>query len=486
MNNPKLSVPGIWGDDLHFGDDHGPERSLWLQEALPGERDQPALEGELDADFCVVGGGYTGLWAALRLKELEPSADVVLVEADICGGGPSGRNGGFMDPWWAKFFPLAALCGEEEALRLCRMSVVAIDEIDDFCREHDIDAHIRRDGGVWVAANQAGNGSWRPLMEGLERRGVRIFREVEGAELAGLTGTDAYLAGAVDLEQATVQPALLARGLRRVAIESGVRVFEHSPVTGLRRGERPVVTTAAGRVNAGSVLLAMGPWLGQVHELRNGFATIATDMVATEPAPDRLAEIGLTSGIGISDSRAMINYYRTTLDGRIAWGKGGGGVGYGGRVGRRLHGVSPRPEMIAASLRLHYPHLADLRITHSWTGPVDRTVTGLPYFSQLGGERHVFYGGGYSGNGVVPSLLGGRILASLALGLADEYSSAGLVRDPAGSFPPEPARWLGGQLVRRAVAQIERIEDRGERPGRLLQAVASLAPPSTSDPGSGE
>lgn len=486
MISPKLSAPGIWGDDLNFGGEPAPERSLWLQEALVGEHDQPSLEGDLRTDFCVVGGGYTGLWAALRLKELEPSAEVALVEADICGGGPSGRNGGFMDPWWAKFFPLAALCGEEEALRLCRMSVRAIDEIEKFCREHGIDAHIRRDGGVWVAANAAGDGSWRPLMDGLERRGVSVFREVAGQELAAMTGTDAYLAGALDLEQATVQPALLARGLRRVAIESGVQVFERSPVARLRRGARPGIETAKGSVSAGGVLLAMGPWLGQVHELRNGFATIATDMVATEPAPDRLAEIGLTSGIGISDSRAMINYYRTTLDGRIAWGKGGGGVGFGGRVGPRLHGSSPRSRMIVASLRQHYPHLADLRITHSWTGPVDRTVTGLPFFSRLGGEPAVFYGGGYSGNGVVPSLIGGRILASLALGRDDEHSSAGLVRDPAGSFPPEPARWVGGQLVRRAIGRIERIEDRGERPGRLLRAVASLAPPSTSDPGSGE
>lgn len=477
-------MPGIWGDDLAFGS-IPPERSLWLQEALAGETDQPRLEGELEADFCVVGGGYTGLWAALRLKELEPSAVVALLEADICGGGPSGRNGGFMDPWWAKFFPLAALCGNDEALRLCRMSSVAIDEIETFCEEHGIDAHIRRDGGVWVAANEAGNGSWRPLMEGLERRGVDIFREVEGAELRAMTGTDAYIAGAFDAEQATVQPALLARGMRRVAVDAGVLVFENSAVTRLRRGGRPVVETAAGRVASDRLLLAMGPWLGQVHELRNGFATIATDMVATEPAPDRLEQIGLTSGIGISDSRAMINYYRTTLDGRIAWGKGGGGVGFGGRVGRRLHGASTRPGMIVDSLRGHYPSLADLRITHSWTGPVDRTVTGLPFFSRLGGERNVFYGGGYSGNGVVPSLIGGRILASLALGLEDEYSSAGLVRDPAGSFPPEPARWIGGQVVRRAIERIEGIEDRGESPGRVLRAVASLAPPSTSDPGTG-
>lgn len=483
MTGRRISIPGIWGDDLHYGGGHPPERSLWLQEALIGESDLLRLEGDRRADFCIVGGGYTGLWAALRIKELEPSAEVVLVEGDVCGGGPSGRNGGFMDPWWSKYFPLEALCGREEALRLCRMSATAIDEIDGFCRENGIDAHIRRDGGVWVAATESGNGSWEPMVAGLRERGVDVFSEVSAAELVPMTGTDAYLAGIFDSEQATVQPALLARGLRRVALERGVRIFENSPVRKIRRGATPVVTTDAGRVVADSVILAMGSWLGQVHELRNSFATIATDMIATEPAPERLAEIGLTSGIGISDSRAMINYYRTTMDGRIAWGKGGNGVGFGGRIGKRFQGGSSSSELVVASFRHHYPHLADLRITNSWSGPVDRTVNGLPGFAALGGERRIFYGGGYSGNGVAPSLIGGRILASLALGLDDEYSSAGLVRDPAGSFPPEPIRWVGGQVVRRAVSRIEAIEDRGDSPGRLLRSVAAMAPPSTSDPG---
>lgn len=483
ISGRRLSLPGIWGDDLHYDVHLPPERSLWLQEALVGETDLPPLEGEIKADFCVVGGGYTGLWAALRVKELEPSADVVLLEGDICGGGPSGRNGGFMDPWWSKYFPLEALCGRDEAIRLCRMSAVAIDEIDDFCRENGIEAHIRRDGGVWVAATESGNGSWAPLVSGLLERGIDVFSEVAGADLKAMTGTDVYLGGIYDAEQATVQPALLARGLRRVAVERGIRIHEHSPVREIRRGKDPSVLTSSGRVSAGALILATGPWLGQIHELRQSFATIATDMIATEPAPDRLADIGLDSGIGISDSRAMINYYRTTLDGRIAWGKGGNGVGYAGRIGDRFQGKSRCAALVAASFRLHYPQLADLRITDSWTGPVDRTVNGLPSFASLGNERKIFYGGGYSGNGVAPSLIGGRILASLALGLDDEYSSAGLVRDTAGKFPLEPARWTGGQVVRRAISRIETLEDRGRKPGRTLQALASLAPPSTSDPG---
>src|SRR5205823_10159891 len=116
-------------------------RSLWLEEALAGAEDAPRLEGEERADICVAGGGYTGLWTALRLKELDPSLDVALVEADVCGGGASGRNGGFVLTWWAKFGTLKKVCGGEEAVRLAAASADAVDGIGAFCAANGIDAH---------------------------------------------------------------------------------------------------------------------------------------------------------------------------------------------------------------------------------------------------------------------------------------------------------------------------------------------------------
>lgn len=478
----RLAIPGIHGDDLHFGAGVPPERSLWLQEALAGEHDQPALQGPARADVCIVGGGYTGLWTALRLKELEPGLEVTVVEADICGGGPSGRNGGFMDPWSVKFFALAELCGTEEALRLCRMSSDAIEAVDAFCQENSIDAHIRRKGGVWTAATPDGVGSWRSTVETLSSHGHDSFREVNTGELRDLTGTDVYLAGVFDSEQATVQPALLARGMRRVALDRGITIYEHSPITRLDRSPRATVHTADGSVTTERVVLAMGAWLGQIHELRNHFAVVATDMVATEPIPELLGHSGLAQGVGISDSRVMINYYRSTHDGRIAWGKGGVGLAYGARVGRSLHGVSPRPQVIVDSLKRHYPDLADVRITHSWTGPVDRSIMGVPFFARLPGHHNIVYGGGYSGNGVVPSYVGGHILASLTLDRDDEHSQAGLVRHPFGDFPPEPARYIGGLLVRSALDRVEQAHDQGRPPSRVAMALQKLAPPGPSEP----
>src|SRR5215471_10202940 len=124
-------------------------RSHWLDEALAAEGEEaaaPRLEGDERADVCIVGGGYTGLWTALRLKEHDPGLDVVLVEADICGGGPSGRNGGFVLSLWAKFGTLRKLLGADEALRLAHASTEAIAGIGAFCKEHGVDADFRHDG----------------------------------------------------------------------------------------------------------------------------------------------------------------------------------------------------------------------------------------------------------------------------------------------------------------------------------------------------
>lgn len=459
-----------------------PERSLWLQEALEGERDEPSLHGEERADVCIIGGGYTGLYTALRVKELEPAADIVVVEADICGGGPSGRNGGFMDAWWLKYFALRGLCGSDEALRLGRLASEAIDGIERLCQAHGIDAHIRREGFVGIASNRSQLGTWRTTIDALAGHGISPFEELDANQARELSGSPRALAGIFEAECATVHPARLARGLRRVALAQGVRIYENSPVTAIDRAEPPAVSTAHGRVRADAVVLAMGPWLLQVFELRNAFAAIGTDMVATERMPDRIKEIGrLASGMGMADARMLVNYYRSTVDGRIAWGKSGGGVGFGGRIGERLHGPSPRPAYVVGGLRSLYPELADVRIVSSWTGPVDRSVAGVPFFSRLPGTRSIVYGGGYSGNGVVPSFLGGRILAALALDREDEYSASGIVRPPAGVFPPEPVRYLGAGIVRRAVARRERALDAERRPSAMTTMLSRLAPPGPSE-----
>ncbi|MGH3042246.1 MAG: NAD(P)/FAD-dependent oxidoreductase, partial [Gaiellaceae bacterium] len=308
-------------------------RSLWLQEALAAEDrvgSQELVEA-IRADVCVVGGGYTGLWTALRIAELEPACSVVLVEADICGGGPSGRNGGFALSWWPKIETLIKRVGEEEAFRLVRASVDAVDELGAFCEREGIDVHYRRGGWLWTATSPAQLGSWEGAVAAAARAGEQPFELLSAEEVQRRTGSPVHLGAAYEAGAATVHPALLARGLRRVALEKGVRIFERSPMVELDR-ERGIVRTPSGSAQAGAVVLATGAWLAGVPELKRAVVAVASDMVATAPMPERLEEAGWTGGESISNCRLMVHYYRTTTDGRIAFGQGGHRHVYNGRV----------------------------------------------------------------------------------------------------------------------------------------------------------
>jgi glycine/D-amino acid oxidase-like deaminating enzyme len=198
--------------------------------------------------------------------------------------------------------------------------------------------------------------------------------------------------------------------------------------------------------------------------------------------PERLDEIGWRDGMTISDGRMLVHYYRTTRDGRIVFGKGGmnGSLPYGGNVGTKLDGPSPLGEDIGKWLSWTYPELGAVRISGTWMGPIDRSRSGLPYFGALEGQPNVFYAVGYSGNGVGPSHLGGKILASLVLEKNDEWSNCGLVRPLGRDFPPEPIRYFGGQLVRRAIARTDAAADAGRRSGPLTRYLAGFAPAGLS------
>ena len=458
---------------LGDADHQGPRRSSWwLREAIPLTESQ-RLEGEVTADVCVVGGGYTGLWTAVRLKELDPSLSIVLIEADMCGCGASGRNGGFAMTLWHQFLALESVCGADEAVRLAHLSADAVREIGTFCAEHRIAVDYRQDGWYWTATNRFQLGAWEETVRAVSRYGYEPFAPIEPDVLAHSTGSRAHLAGVFERVSATLQPALLARGLLRVVGEHGVRVFERSPMTKLERSAEPVVHLPRGRVRAQRVVIAMNAWASRLRELQRAFVVMSSDVVITEPVPDVLERIGWTDGSSITDSRLMVHYYRTTLDGRIAFGKGGGRLAYGSRIGHGFTGPSPIAKEITAELRATYAALQGAPIAASWTGPIDRTFDGLPFFMNLG--PNVVCAAGYSGNGVATSVLGGRILASMALGLADDWARCGLVRTPP-PFPPEPIRYLGGRVVRRAVARKESAQGAGRRPGRLDIALSRLAP----------
>ncbi|MBA3337897.1 MAG: FAD-dependent oxidoreductase [Chloroflexia bacterium] len=458
----------------------GVRRALWWDDVRAAEPDldiapPEPLTGEHQADVCIIGGGYTGLWTALRIKDLQPELDLLLIDANLCGSGASGRNGGFVLSWWPKLATLVKLCGEAEALRLAFAAAEAVDAIGAFCQHHAIDAHYRKSGWLWTATTPFHDGAWDQAINVCEQYGVDAFVRLPPAEITARTGSATHIAGVYEPGAATVQPALLARGLRRVALAQGVRIHERTPMVKLERSARPVVRTPHATIVAGRVLLAMNAWAAAFPELRRAIVPISSDMIATAPIPDRLERIGWTGGEAITDARMMVHYYRTTRDGRIALGQGGGALGYLGRIGATFDGPG-RAKHVSESFRRLYPALADAPITHQWSGAVDRSELGTLVCGHLGGHPAISYAAGFSGNGVGPSRVAAAILASLALDLDDEWANTPLAKGPVSKFPPEPVRFFGGLLVRAAISRKERTEEKGRAATPLVRRVAGFAP----------
>ena len=453
-------------------------RPFWLEQALALENEAPcdALAGETRAQVCIVGGGYTGLWTAIMLKEQSPELDVVLIEADICGAGASGRNGGCALSWSAKYFTLERLFGVEEAVRLVKASEQSIYAIGAFCKQYGVDADYRLDGTLYTATNQAQVGSTDSVIAALARQSINSFSKLPVEDLQRRAGSALHREGWFSPAAASVQPGKLVRGLRRVALQLGVRIYESTPMTGLEEGVPALIRTPAGSIRADRVVLAMNAWMARAFpQFERSVAIVSSDMLITEPRPDLLQEIGLTSGVTVLDSRIFVHYYHNTPDGRIMLGKGGNTFAYGGRMLPVFDQPSPYAGLLSKSLEQFFPAFAGVGVEATWNGPSDRSVTGLPFFGQMSSHGNVFYGFGYSGSGVGPCHMGGQILASLVQGLANDWTRSPLVNGPLGYFPPEPIRYLGSLMVRNAIRRKERAEDHGHRPRHLDVRLARFA-----------
>jgi len=479
----------------------GGRRSWWLREALAAEtpalRDAatPPFAGRARADIAILGGGYTGLWAALRLTELAPGARIVLLERDVCGGGASGRNGGFVTGWWDELPALVERHGPAEGLRLARAVGDAVGEVGAWAAANGVDAWYRREGFVAVSAAPAQDDAWREAVALCERLGVGDeYVAMTADEVRGRVVSPVFRAGVFMRDGATVQPARLARGLRWAALEHGVVIHEGTSVlpvgdsdrAGLAGGEgggvaiRTSSAAGDGSLAADQVIVALNAWAAAWPAFGRRLVTWSSYIVLTEPIPDRLAEIGWTGGEGVVDARFTLHYARTTPDGRIALGGGGGRAGFGGRIGRAFTHDAGSAERAAAGLRRWFPSLAGVRIEDAWGGPIDITADHLPFVATSRGGR-VHAGLGFSGNGVGPSLVVGRALAALAAASAlgtraadDPWGSLPIVGATPRAFPPEPLRYLGARVVREAIVRRELAEEAGRRPGRVVAALSRL------------
>jgi glycine/D-amino acid oxidase-like deaminating enzyme len=453
-------------------------RSWWLEEALGrpefAEPPAPPLDREIGTDVVILGGGYTGMWTAWFVKQLEPEADVVILEQDICGGGPSGRNGGFVNSFWGYVDEAVDLFGDRRGIELCLACEAAAKDIGRFCAENDVDAWYTPGGDLGIATSPAQEGRWRETVETAVRLGFadRLV-ELDAAAVADRVRSPIFGSAMNTTDAATVQPARLARGLRRALMERGVRIYEQSPVRRFRGRSPAVAETPNGSVAAGRAVIALNAWGASWPVFSRAIAVRGTYMVVSAPAPDELEQIGWTSGVALWDFRSAVNYLRTTADGRIAFGTGGMQPGFARTIGPRFRYDERYVAVVAEQFRRWFPSFANVPLEAGWGGPIDVSGTHLPFFGTLPGGA-VHYGFGYTGNGVGPSHLGGRILARLALGIEDDDTRLPVVDMEPKRFPREPLKSLGVRVVNGAILRKDAAEDAGAEPAALTSFLAHL------------
>lgn len=412
-------------DLLTANDTLGAYPPSWYAASTPLPRPRPALTGAIEADVCVIGGGYTGLSAALHLAEA--GFDVVLLEASRIGSGASGRNGGQVhsgqrrDQDW-----LEARLGRGVARSLWDLAEEAKALIRDLVARHAIDCDLR--AGIVAAAHRAAYvPEYHATAEKLAREyGYGLVAPLDAGEMRDLLGTEAYFGGSIDRGAAHLQPLAFALGLARAAQTAGVTVFETSRVIDIGSGERPQVRTAQGAVRARFAVLATNGYVGELAPaVAARVMPINNFVVATAP----LDPVPLAEDVAVADSRFVVNYYRLSADRRLIF---GGGESYGWRFPRDISALV-RPRLAAI-----YPGLADVALDHAWGGTLAITVNRMPAFQRL--APNVLSAAGYSGQGVAIATLAGKLIAEALAGDAGRFDVFARIPQPA--FPGGSAlRW---------------------------------------------
>lgn len=437
-----------------------------------GPEPAPSLRGALTADLVVVGGGFTGLWAAIQALEEDPDRRVVLVEAERCGFGASSRNGGFCDASLTHGLPNGLAQWPDELgdlVRLGRENLAALEATVD---RHGIEADVHRVPELAVATED-----WQvdELVAGLDLHRAHG----DDVELLDRAGVQARVAsptyrGAVlrrnDL--ALVDPARLAWGLRAAAESLGAEVFERSPVTGLGRagGRRgPLeLRTPVGSIRADRVLLATNAYRGPSRRPRRYVIPVYDHVLVTEPlSAGQRDAIGWRHGEGIADSANQFHYYRLTEDGRILFGGYDATYHFGNGLRPELDQRAATHRLLARHLLATFPQLEGIAVTHRWGGPIGTTTRFTATWGAGHGGRSVWVAG-YTGLGVAASRFGARVALDLVDGRSTERTELEMARRRPFPFPPEPLRWAGVTLTRRA---LQRADRRAGRRGPWLRLL---------------
>lgn len=425
--------------------------------------DRPAarapLIGEAQADLVIVGGGFTGLWAALDAQQRYPGWRIVLLEGGRIASGGSGRNGGFMSASLTHGLLNGYDRWPQELPELLRLGHANLDEIEAFIAEHSIDADFQRSGEFQVAVAPHQVAELRSAVELAHRFGEeQQFLDAETIQTQVHSPT--YLAAAADpIGVALMDPAKLAWGLAGVAERAGVVIHERTPVRRLAdRGSSVFVTTESGAIQAPRVLLATNAYPPLLRRIQQYVVPVYDYVLMTEPLTDEQWRIvGWRDGQGIADSGNQFHYYRRTRDGRILWGGFDAMYHFGNGFGPRYEHDDQAYARLAQHFVETFPDLMEtgLRFSHAWGGAIDTCTRFTAFWGQAHGGKTT-YAVGFTGLGTGSSRFAAQTMIDLAVGADTERTRLDMVRSKPLPFPPEPIRSIGIALTTASLQQADR------------------------------
>jgi len=418
----------------------------------------PPLSGDESCELLIVGGGFTGLWAALQARERMPGLDIVLLESTFVGDGASGRNGGIVAKTLTHGDTNADQHFPGEAERIEELGNVNFRELVESLQRYSIDAEFDEAGFMDVATRAYQVESFRKSYEAKKEKGLNVTW-FERDEIQKEINSPTYLAGLHHSDRGgLLDPARLCWELKRVLLDLGVRIFEGTPMLGLETDGSGMKTTCPkGSIRSDKILMATNAFPNPLGAIRRSVIPVWDYQLATEPLSSTQREsIGWKKPYGVDDLDHMFHYYRMTRDHRITWG-GGGSVCYyyGSRTDPGVADPRERFEHLSQTFFHTFPQLEGIKFTHRWGGIIASStrfcvVPGVAY------DGRVSWAVGYTGLGVGASRFGARIGLELLGYQPSDILDLEFVRKKAMNWPPEPLRWFGVTMTRHGMMKADR------------------------------
>jgi len=435
--------------------------SLWHDQPDVRPETLPPLSGDLGCELLIVGGGFTGLWAALQAKERRPNADIILIEQTFVGDGASGRNGGFLSSDLAHGETNSDYQFPNEGARIAELGVQNMDELVASLEKYGIDARYENVGVTAVATNEASVKRLQHLYESEKAEGAGVTW-YDAKAMRGEVNSPTYLAGIRILsdKSGVVDPARLCWGLKETILKLGVRIFEGTPMVDIKPSgnTRMRVSCPQGVIESDKVLMATNAYRNPMRKVRNKTIPVWDYQMATEPLnAAQLELIGWhKSRHALSNDANMFHYYRFTKDNRITWG-GGGTVCYyyNSNTDKACADDRKRFEQLSHEFFETFPQLAGIKFTHRWSGIIGTStrfcmVPGVAY------NGRVAWAVGYTGLGVGASRFGARVGIELLGYDPSDILDLQFIKKKTIPWAPEPFRWIGVTLTRRALIKADK------------------------------